>query len=417
MQQKKGALGFIFITVLLDVIGWGIIIPVVPGIIQELTGGTVSDASVYGGWLIVVYALMQFVCAPIVGGLSDRYGRRPVLLASLFCFGLDYLFTYFAPTIAWLFVGRALAGVMGASVTTATAYIADVSLPEKRAQNFGIIGAAFGLGFILGPLIGSLLGPYGLRIPFLAAAGLTFLNWLYGFFILPESLQPQHRRPFDWKRANPVGSLKQIKKYPVITGLIASLVLIYISSHAVQSNWSFFTMEALKWDERMVGFSLAVVGFVFAIVQGVLIRLILPKIGNQRGVYLGLAMSALGFILFAFATESWMIFAITVVYCMGGIAGPALQGIISTQVPPSEQGELQGALTSLVSVTMIIGPLVMTQTFAAFTGNGALLYLPGAPMLLAGLLTIIASLMARSSLKKNLAEAHLPRADQQPLGH
>lgn len=400
--RKQAALSFIFITLLIDVIGFGIIIPVIPELIRELTGGTLSDASVYGGWLLFAYALMQFVCAPIMGGLSDQFGRRPVLLLSLFGFGVDYLLTAFAPTVAWLFAGRLVAGIMGASFTTAAAYIADISTPEKRAQNFGIIGAAFGLGFIIGPFIGGLLGPYGTRVPFMAAAGLTLLNWLYGYFILPESLKKENRRPFDWKRANPVGTLLQLKRYPVIMGLVASLVMIYVAAHAVQSNWAYFTMEKFRWDERMVGISLAVVGMMFAIVQGLLLGKIIPRLGNVRTVYAGLLLYTCGYVLYAFADQTWMVFAITTIYCMGGIGGPALQGIISLEVPANEQGELQGALTSLMSITSIIGPVLMTQTFAAFTAADAPVYFPGAPMLLAALMCLVATVMARASLKKNL---------------
>ena len=223
---RKPALGFIFVTLLIEVTGWGIIIPVMPRLIQELTGGTISDASRYGGWLISAYAVMQFICAPIVGALSDQYGRRPVLLASLFGFGLDYILLAFAPTIGWLFLGRVIAGIMGASFTTAGAYIADISSPEKRAQNFGIVGAAFGLGFIIGPVIGGLLGGFGTRVPFLVTAGLTLLNWLYGYFILPESLKLEHRRKFEWRRANSVGTLKSLFRYPVIAGLFISLAFL-----------------------------------------------------------------------------------------------------------------------------------------------------------------------------------------------
>ena len=388
MSKKPAALGFIFVTLVIDVIGFGIIIPVVPELIQELSGKTLSESSVVGGWLLFSYSLMQFICAPIVGGLSDRFGRRPILLLSLFGFSLDYVLTSFAPTLSWLFAGRIIAGIMGASFTTAAAYIADISTPEKRAQNFGVIGAAFGLGFIIGPLIGGLLGPYGTRVPFMVAAGLTLLNWLYGYFVLPESLSMENRRAFDWKRANPIGSLVQLKKYPVIAGLIASLIMIYISAHAVQSNWAFYTMEKFKWDDRMVGLSLAVVGFMFAIVQGLLIRKIIPKLGNERSLYVGLALSASGYILYSMAGQSWMMFAVTVVYCLGGIATPALQGIISTQVPPNEQGELQGGLTSLMSITSIIGPVLMTNTFAYFTGTHSPFYFPGAPMVLGAMLSI-----------------------------
>lgn len=361
-----------------------------------------SDISRYGGWMLFAYALMQFLCAPIMGGLSDRFGRRPVLLASLFGFGIDYALMSIAPTLSLLFVGRIVAGMMGASFTTAAAYIADISTPEKRAQNFGILGAAFGLGFIIGPLVGGLLGPLGSRVPFMAAAVLTLLNWLYGYFILPESLAPENRRNFEWKRANPIGSLLNLKRFPVIMGLVASLVLVYIAAHAVQTNWPYYTKEKFDWSSKMIGYSLATVGVVFAIVQGGLIRFIIPKLGQERSVYVGLGLNATGFILFALATESWMMFAFTIVYCFGGIAGPALQGIMSTTVPANEQGELQGALTSLISVTSIIGPIVMTNTFAYFTDTNAPIYLPGAPMLLGAVLSITANIMARNSLKKTL---------------
>ncbi|MEX0635686.1 MAG: TCR/Tet family MFS transporter, partial [Ferruginibacter sp.] len=284
MSSRKPAMGFIFATLLIDVTGLGIIIPVLPTLIQELTGGSLSEASEYGGWLLFSFAIMQFLFAPVLGNLSDQYGRRPVLLLSLFGFALDYLLLAFAPTIIWLFIGRLIAGVMGASITTATAYIADISTPEKRAQNFGMVGAAFGLGFIIGPVIGGLLGEYGSRIPFMAAAGLTFLNFLYGYFILPESLAKSDRRKFDIRRANPFGSLKMLRAYPVISGMVVSLLLIYIASHAVQSTWSFFTMEQFSWSEAEVGYSLGFVGLLVALVQGGLIRVINPLLGPKNSV-------------------------------------------------------------------------------------------------------------------------------------
>ena len=405
MGKPKAALGFIFVTLLIDVTGFGIIIPVIPNLIQQFLGPgtTISAAATYGGWLIASYAITQFFCAPIVGGLSDQYGRRPVLLAALFGFGLDYLFVVFAPTIGWLFVGRIIAGVMGASFTTAGAYIADISTPENRAQNFGIIGAAFGLGFIIGPVIGGLLGDLGPRVPFIAAAALTFLNWLYGYFILPESLKQENRRPFEWKRANPIGTLVSLWKYPVIAGLLIAMTLLYLSAHAVQSNWAYYTIEKFKWTPASIGMSLAVVGVVFAIVQGLLIRKIIPKLGQQRSVYLGLGLYALGFLLYAFATQSWMMYAFTIVYCLGGIAGPALQGIMSGIVPPNAQGELQGGFTSLMSLTSIIGPVMMNNLFAYFTMAHAPVYFPGAAMLLGAVLTLISAFVARHTLKNNPA--------------
>lgn len=392
---KRGpALIFIFITLLIDVTGLGIIIPVVPKLIEQLIDGNLSQAASYGGWLTFAYAAMQFLFAPVLGGLSDRYGRRPVLLFSLLGFGLDYVLTGFAPTIEWLFLGRLMAGITGASFTTASAYIADISTPEKRAQNFGLVGAAFGVGFILGPALGGTLAQFGPRTPFFVAAGLSFVNFLYGLFVLPESLAPENRRAFNWRRANPVGSLMRLGHYPVILGLVASLVLIYIAGFSVQGTWTFYTMEKFKWDEQTVGWSLAMIGACFAIVQGGLTRIIIPKLGQQRSVYIGLLFSALGFALFALASQSWMMFAFMGVYALGGIAGPSIQGIISTQVPANEQGEVQGALTSLTSTTSIFGPLIMTNLFSYFTAANAPVYFPGAPYVLSAVLTVISAGLA-----------------------
>jgi DHA1 family tetracycline resistance protein-like MFS transporter len=400
-SKKSPAIGFIFITLLIDVMGLGIIIPVMPKLISELVGGSLSDAARYGGWILFSYSFVQFICAPIVGGLSDQFGRRPILLASLLGFALDYMFVAYASSIIWLFAGRIIAGFMGASFTTGAAYIADVSTPEKRAQNFGLIGAAFGLGFIIGPVLGGLLGQYGSRVPFFAAAGLSMLNFIYGYFILPESLKVENRRKFSWSRANPIGALKHLQKYPVISGLIISLALLYVAMHAVQSNWSYYTMEKFQWNEKMIGYSLGAMGLLGAIVQGGLIRLIIPKLGQKRGVYVGLFLYSLGFILFSFARETWMMFAFMVPYILGGIAGPSLQGIISTQVPSNEQGELQGALTSLMSLTSIIGPPLMSNLFYFFTTSTAPVYFPGAPMLIAAVLTLVSAYLARRSLNRD----------------
>lgn len=398
-SNKKAAVGFIFITILIDVIGLGLIIPVVPKLIEELLhNGSTSLAATYGGWLTFSYAIMQFAVSPILGNLSDQYGRRPILLFSLFGFGIDYLFVAFAPSIAWLFVGRIIAGITGASITTASAYMADISTPENRAQNFGMIGAAFGLGFIIGPLLGGLLGEHGSRLPFFVAAGLALANWLYGYFVLPESLPKHLRRKFEWKRANPLGSLLQLKKYPSVAGLIGSLLLIYLAAHSVQSNWSFVNIEKFKWTPKLIGISLGVVGFLIALVQGLLIRVVNPRIGNEKSVYLGLSLYTLGLLLFTFATQTWMMFAFLVPYCLGGIAGPALQSIISGNVPPNEQGELQGALTSLMSLTSVLGPIMMTSTFAYFTGPTAPFYFPGASFLLGALLMLFSLVWAFNAL-------------------
>ena len=400
MKNRKAAIGFVLITVLIDVIGVGIILPVVPALIKELTGGSTSDASIYGGWLMFAYAFMQFICAPIVGALSDQYGRRPVLLLSLFGFGLDYILAGFAPTIGWLFVARVVAGVTGASFTTANAYIADVSEPEKRSQNFGMVGAAFGLGFIIGPLIGGVLGEYGPRVPFFAAAGLVMVNWLYGYFVLPESLSKENRRPFTWKRANPWGTLMQLKKYPIVTGLLVSLVLVYIAAHATQSTWTYFTIEKFGWGEAEVGYSLAFVGLMIALVQGVGIRPIINKIGQAKGVYVGLAFNCLGFMLIAMSSTGWMLYLVLIPYAFGGIAGPSLQGLMSNSVPANEQGELQGGLTSLMSLTTVVGPPLMTNIFGYFTDASIEYYIPSAPFYLASLLSFVAMIMAYRFLRQ-----------------
>jgi DHA1 family tetracycline resistance protein-like MFS transporter len=396
--KRNAAIGFIFITLLIDVIGWGIIIPVMPTLIEELIQGDVSEAARWGGWLGFAYAVMQFLCAPILGNLSDQYGRRPVILFSLFGFAIDYVFLSLAPTIGWLFVGRVIAGITGASFTAATAYIADISNEENRAKNFGMIGAAFGLGFIIGPVIGGLLGSFGPRVPFYAAAVLCLLNGLYGYFILPESLKPENRRPFDWKRANPVSSLLRLKRYPAMGGLVLSLILIYVAAHAVQSNWSFFTMYRFEWNEKMVGISLGAVGLLVGVVQGGLIRWINPRLGNEKSVYVGLFLYALGMLLFGLATQGWMMFAFLVPYCLGGIAGPALQAIMSGSVPANEQGELQGALTSLMSATSIFGPPLMTNLFSFFTSSKAPFLLPGAPFFLGAILMLISAIAAYLAL-------------------
>lgn len=400
VKNRKAAIGFIFITLLIDVTGLGLIIPVVPKLIEDLLHTTnISKVALFGGLLTFSYAIMQFLFAPVLGNLSDKYGRRPVLLFSLLGFGLDYVLLAFAPSIGWLFVGRIIAGITGASMTTASAYIADISTPETRAQNFGMIGAAFGLGFIVGPMIGGLLGEMGPRIPFLVAAGLALLNAAYGYFVLPESLEVSNRRAFDWKRANPISSLKNLSRFPAVAGLIISFFLIYVASHAVQSNWSYFNIEKFKWSPKMIGISLAVVGVLVSLVQGLLVRVVNPKIGNEKSVYVGLGLYTIGLVLFGLASQSWMMFAFLIPYCLGGISGPGLQAIISGTVPANEQGELQGSLTSIISITSIVGPLVMSNLFAFFTGPIAPFYFPGAPFMLAAVLMLLSCFFAYKALR------------------
>lgn len=399
-NKKSAAIGFIFITMLIDITGWGIIIPVIPKLIQELIHGDISEAAKIGGWLTFAYAITQFIFAPLVGNLSDKFGRRPIILISLFAFSMDYLLLAFAPTITWIFIGRIIAGITGASITTASAYIADVSTPENRAKNFGMIGAAFGLGFIIGPVIGGLLGQYGSRVPFYAAAILCLLNFLYGYFILPESLSKDNRREFSLKRANPIGAFLNLKKYPQLIGLVISIFLLYTASHAVHSNWSYFTMYKFNWDEKMVGISLGAIGLLVGIVQGGLIRIINPKLGNEKSIYVGMFLYTVGMFLFATATESWMMFVFLIPYCLGGIAGPAMQAVISSQVPANEQGEIQGTLSSLMSASAIVGPPMMSTVFYYFTHQNAPFQFAGAPFILGGVLMLLSTIIAYFSFKK-----------------
>lgn len=394
MKNKNYSLLFIFITIFIDITGLGIIIPIIPSLISELIDGSISEAAMYSGWLMFSYATLQFLFAPILGGLSDQFGRRPVILLSLFGFGINYIVLATAPDIVWLFIGRIFQGIMGASLTTASAYIADISSPEKKAQNFGLIGAAFGLGFILGPVIGGYLGQFGSRVPFYAASIFTLINLLYGFLILPESLKKENRRKFDIKRANPIGTLLSLRRYPLISGLLICIILFNIAQHATHSTWSFFTIEKFDWDEKLVGYSLGFIGILAAIVQGGLIRIIIPKFGKVNSLYLGMSFYIIGLILFTIADESWMVFAFAIPLSLGGLCGPALQGIMTNQIPDNEQGEFQGGITSLISLTSIIGPLLMTNLFSLFTSNKNLIYFPGAPFLMAAILSVFGLLVA-----------------------
>lgn len=386
-NHNSAAIGFIFITLLIDITGWGIVIPVAPKLIQELIhNADISKAAQYGGWLGLLYAAMQFIFAPVLGNLSDKIGRRPVILFSLLGFSCNFFIQAWAPTIFWLFVGRILSGITGASVTTASAYIADISDDSNRSKNFGMIGAAFGLGFIIGPVLGGLLGHFGPRVPFIAAGILCLINFLYGIFVLPESLSNNNRRNFNWKRANPIGTLLNVRKYPSIIYLLIAWFLVYVAAHAVQTNWPYFTMYRFKWDEKMVGISLGVMGACIALVQGFLIRKIHPRIGNERSILYGIILYGIGMLLYAFANQEWMMFSIIAIYSLGGISGPALQSEISSKVPSNEQGDIQGALTAVVSITSIIGPPLMTNTFYYFTHSDAPFKFPGAPFFLGFLL-------------------------------
>ena len=395
MDRKRSAgVPFILVTLLLDTLGIGVVIPVLPRLLASFLDGDLARASSYYGIFVAIYAAMQFLFAPILGGLSDRFGRRTVILASLAGASLDYLLLAFAPSLAWLFLGRLAAGITGASFSAATAYIADVTPAEKRAQSFGLMGAAFGLGFILGPALGGALGGISLRLPFLVAAGLNLLNFLYGSLVLPESLSLEHRRPFSLRRANPLSSLRNIARHPVILGLTATLVCSLIAQQVLQSVWALHTEARFGWGPVDIGASLALVGLMAAIVQGGLIRVIIPRLGERRALLVGLAVSTVGFLAFSFATRGWMMYAILIPFALSGLAGPASQAILSREVGPSEQGELQGSLSSLQSLTGILGPLLATALFTRFAAPSATPHIPGAPFFAAAAFSLLGLLLA-----------------------
>jgi DHA1 family tetracycline resistance protein-like MFS transporter len=405
VTSQKPALGFIFVTLFLDILGIGLIVPVLPDLVKSFRGNNVADAASMVGWLTSVFALMQFVCAPILGSLSDQFGRRPVILISLLGTGLDYILLAVAPNLGWFFVGRLVNGATSANITAAGAYIADISPPEKRAANFGIIGAAFGLGFIAGPLIGSQLGAYSLRLPFEAAAGLALLNWIYGFFVLPESLAPSNRRKFSWRRANPVGSFGALRRFPVIVGLAQSFFLINLAQSSLQSIWVLYTGYRYHWSERQVGLSLAVIGLMAAIVQGGLARRIIPALGERRAIVFGLLVSVFNMTGYALASSGWMIYCILIVGSVGWIATPSLQGLISKAAPPDEQGAVQGAMMSLNSVAAVVAPIVGTMVFAYSIQEGTSHHFPGAVFLVNAVLMLVAmSLTVRTLRKHPVAE-------------
>ncbi len=405
-MKNKGLL-FIFITLLIDIIGIGIIIPVIPDLIKSVTNADAQTIAIYGGWLTSSYALMQFLFAPILGSLSDSVGRRPVLLFALLGLGIDFLVQAFATTLGWLFVGRIIAGICGASITTASAYIADVSTPEKRAQNFGLIGAAFGIGFIIGPALGGYLGHFDIKLPFFVASGLSLLNFAFGYFILPESLAPENRRPFSLKSYNPFQFITYLKKYQNIAIIAFASFLTYIAGHALQSTWTYYTMFKFHWVQKDVGLSLAFVGIMVAIVQGGLIRILIPKIGAKNAIFLGLTINIAGMLAFALATKGFWLYVIMVPFALGGIAGPATQSIVSNQIPPNEQGQLQGSLTAIMSLTNIIGPLVMTNLFKYFSHDNILqVYQPGAPFIMGAILSAISLIILFIILNKTQHESN-----------
>jgi DHA1 family tetracycline resistance protein-like MFS transporter len=389
-DRSNHAIYFILITILIDTIGFGMIAPVMPELISQLTGEGFAQAARYGGSLMFLFAAVQFFAAPILGNLGDRFGRRPVLLISLAALGLDYVLIALAPTLSWLFVGRFISAIASATFATANAWVADVSEPDDRAKHFGFLSAAWGLGFMLGPVLGGLLGEIGPRIPFWAAAGLALANVIYGFFVLPESLPKSNRRRFEWKRANPIGALVQIKRYPAVLGFIIALIPFQIAHDANPAVWGFYTMHKFAWSVSDVGWSLFVVGASIMFVNAVLVGPTIARLGEKGAVMLGYCAMSLGFFIFAFASEGWMVIGGILPFALVGVAQPAIRGMMANLVPANAQGELQGAMASVMSLTMIVSPVIMTELFYRFSRDGAAIDFPGAPFFAAAVLVLVA---------------------------
>jgi len=386
--MHRYSFAFIIITLMIDAMGIGLIMPVMPDLIRDVHGGTLANTAIWGGIMATSFAVMQFLFGPTVGNLSDRYGRRPVLLVSLFVMALDYVVMAVAGSIWLLLAGRIVGGITAATQSTASAFIADISKPEDKAKNFGLVGAAFGAGFVLGPIIGGLLGELGPRAPFYVAAGLAFANMIFGYFVLPETVTDAIRRPFDWRRANPFGTLKNLTHLPGLGRLLTIYFLYSVAFTVYPAIWAYFTRAKFGWEPGMVGLSLAAFGISMAVVQGGLIRVILPRLGEYRTVLLGLCFNVAALIGIGLIPSGTIILILTPLTALGAIATPAMQGIMSKTASDDQQGELQGALTSIGALAMIISPLLMTRIFAMFTDANAPVYEPGAPFLLSAALVL-----------------------------
>ncbi len=393
-MQHRASFGFVFAIVLIDMLGFGIVMPVLPGLIMHLAHVPISTAAGYAGWLGAGYAAMQFVCAPIIGNLSDRFGRRPVLLASILALGLDYLLQYAAPVFGWLIVGRVLAGVTGASYSAAYAYIADITPPEKRAASFGLMGMAFGVGFIVGPALGGIAGSYGERLPFLAAGVLALANFGFGLIVLKESLPIADRRPFEWRKANALGSLRALRKQnKTVLWFVAALGIWQLAHIVYPAVWSFMAIAAYGYTARQVGLALAVVGLTSAVVQGFLLGRVLPHIGERGAVLLGVGSNCVSAVMYCIATTTGMVYAAITIGSLTGLVQPSISGLNSRAVDARSQGELQGAVQSIGSIAQIIGPPLYAQTLARCSGADAWIYLPTMPMLVSAVFAVIALLL------------------------
>lgn len=392
MKSRKASIPFIFATIFLDALGIGILIPILPDLIRRFSSDP-SFVSHYFGYFISIYALMQFLASPVLGALSDRFGRRPVLLVSLAGAVLDYILMAYAPNLTILFIGRVIAGLTGASMTVATAYIADISDDKTRSANFGMIGAAFGMGFIIGPAIGGSVGSFGHEYPFLVAAGLNLLNFIFGLFILPESLPAELRRKVDFKKLNPFKSLSKILRPSPNLAMIWVYVLFVLAGQVHPSSWALLTQFKFNWSAADIGISLSIVGITAAIVQGVLTRILIPKMGEWNALFMSIGVGAIAFAGYAFANAGWVLYAILIPSSIAGIGGPALQSLISGETPSQEQGELQGTLVALASLTAIVGPLFYTELFARMTRPTISPQFPGAPYLMASLISVLCGII------------------------
>jgi len=394
---------FILITLMIDSMGIGLIMPVMPDLIIDVQGGDLASAAIWGGVLATSFAVMQFLFSPVVGSLSDRFGRRPVLLISLAVMSLDYAVMAIAGTIWLLFVGRIIGGITAATQSTASAFVADISAPEKKAQNFGLMSAAFGVGFVIGPMFGGLLSTFGPRAPFVAAAALAGLNFAFGYFVLPETVTDRIRRPFMWRRANPFGAFKNIGNLPGLKGLLVVYLLYQIAFFVYPAIWSYFTQERFGWEPVMVGYSLAAFGISIAIVQGGLIRLIIPRLGESRTVIIGFLFNMIACLAIGTITNGWVVLALTPLTALGAIAGPAMQGIMSRIAGDDQQGELQGVLASVAAIGTILSPLIMTSTFSYFSNPAAPIYMPGAPFLLSMVLMGLCAFVFLATSRRSVA--------------
>lgn len=387
-MNQRLAITFILMSVVMDSMGIGLIMPVMPDLIREIEGADIGSAAVWGGILATIFAVMQFLFGPTIGSLSDRFGRRPILLISLVVMAFDYVLMAVAGTMWLLIIGRIIGGITAATQSTAAAYMADISKPEEKAANFGLIGAAFGVGFVLGPLIGGILAQYGTRAPFWAAAVLAAGNAIFGYYVLPETVTDKIRRPFSWRRANPLGAFKHIGALPGLRPMMVILFVYAVAFFVYPGVWAYFGALQFGWSPGMIGLSLGIFGVGIAVVQGLLMKPILNKIGERNAVVLGLSIDVLAFVLLGFVTNGWIALALTPLTALGSIAGPALQGIMSRTAADDQQGELQGTIASINAVATIAAPLIMTQTFFFFTREDAGLFMPGAPFLLSAFMTI-----------------------------